>query len=73
MVWSTIGAGRCAAKLSYDVGFDDVGTLQALSIKGAMLAGAVVDLAASDIAILKAKADMVGSPHTMSVPPRIDS
>lgn len=53
------GAGRCASRISYDVGFDCNGTLRALRIKGAMLAGAIVDLADQDIAILKSKADMV--------------
>lgn len=52
-------AGRCTTDITYDVGFEADGKITGLRIDGAMLAGAVQDLAGDDVSLLKTGADMV--------------
>lgn len=52
-------AGRCSTEITYDVGFDMDGKITGLRIEGAMLAGAVQDLAGDDPSLLKTGAGTV--------------
>ena len=61
-------AGRTETELEFDVGFDEVGKISVLSVRGWFLGGADIDLAWNDMMILQTGADQVPlfTPHLRS-------